>query len=250
MAIKALLFDISGVLYQGDTAIVGAVETLNSLQQRSIPFRLVTNTSQSTRQDIHTKLLAMNFSVDIQHIFTAPSAVKAFCIKNQLRPYCLIHPNLETEFADLDQSNPNAVFIADAAERFDYPHLNTAFSILMQGATLIGIGRNRYFKSATRLALDAGPFISALEIAADVEATILGKPASGFFQAAVADMNCKPEDVLMIGDDVDADVMGALNAGLQACLVKTGKYLAGDEHKAAHAMLATSVLEAVNDLFS
>ena len=35
----------------------------------------------------------------------------------------------------------------------------------------------------------------------------------------------------MVGDDVQSDVIGALDAGLQGILVKTGKYIAGDEEQ-------------------
>ena len=96
--------------------------------------------------------------------------------------------------------------VADAAERFDYQRMNIAFELLIAGAPLIGIGRNRYFKSNGKLYLDAGPFIHALEYAAGVEAEIIGKPSPAFFMAAVNSVSCLPEEVLMIGDDAEADV--------------------------------------------
>ena len=49
------------------------------------------------------------------------------------------------------------------------------------------------------------------------------------FLQAVQHLNCSPENVLMIGDDVHSDIAGAMNAGLMACLVKTGKYRKDDE---------------------
>ncbi|MCX4187056.1 TIGR01458 family HAD-type hydrolase [Methylophaga sp. OBS4] len=247
--LKAILFDISGVLHVDKQPLPGAVDTVSKLQQSGVPMRFVTNTSRSTSTDILHSLQDMGFTLNQRDIFTAPVAVKHICLQQQLRPYCLIHPDLEPEFSELDQSNPNAVVVADAAERFDYQHLNRAFSLLMEGAPLLGIGRNRYFKSAGQLQLDAGPFIQALEYAADIEACILGKPAAGFFHAAVSSLGCQPEQVLMIGDDVEADVLGALAAGLQACLVRTGKYLPKDDRKAGPANVADSVVEAVAEHF-
>lgn len=248
--IKAILFDISGVLYVDNDVVTGAVATVQQLQHSGMPISLVTNTSQSSRDSILSKLNSMGFAIEKSQLFTAPLAVKQLIQQQQLRPYCLIHPNLESEFADIDQDEPNAVFIADAAERFDYPHLNQAFQLLMSGAPLFGIGLNRYFKSGGKLQLDAGPFIRALEFASGVEAQIMGKPAAGFFHAAVKSMGVDPAEVLMVGDDVEADVEGAITAGLQACLVKTGKYLPGDEIRAnsAGARVAASVVEAIADL--
>ncbi len=77
---------------------------------------------------------------------------------------------------------------------------------------------------------------------------MIGKPAGTFFQLVVDSVGVEPGDVLMIGDDVFGDVEGALNAGLQACLVKTGKYRPGDENRigSAGALLAENVSEAVD----
>lgn len=243
--IKAILFDISGVLHVDRKPIPGAVDTVSRLRQADVPMRFVTNTSRSTSQVVLKSLNEMGFDVAAGEIFTAPVAVKQVCQQRGLRPYCLIHPDLKPEFEELQQQDPNAVVVADAAELFDYEHLNRAFSLLIQGAPLLGIGRNRYFKSGGKLQMDAGPFIQALEYAADTSAEILGKPAAGFFHAAVQSLNCESSEVLMIGDDVESDVLGAIDAGLQACLVRTGKFLPGDEDKAGNALVADSVVEAV-----
>jgi HAD superfamily hydrolase (TIGR01458 family) len=247
--LKAILFDISGVLHVDKVPISGAVDTIARLRQAGVPMRFVTNTSRSTCQTVLQSLRDMGFEVMASEVFTAPLALKYYCQQHGLRPYCLIHPDLAAEFADIAQSDPNAVLIADAAERFDYQHLNRAFSLLMKGAPLLGIGRNRYFKSAGELQLDAGPFIRALEYAADTEAEIQGKPAAGFFQAAVDSLGCDKSEVLMIGDDVESDVLGALQAGLAACLVRTGKFLPDDESRAGEAFVADSVVEAVSRVF-
>jgi HAD superfamily hydrolase (TIGR01458 family) len=245
--IKALLFDISGVLYVDRDPVPGAVEVLRSLQHSGLALRFVTNTSRKPRGQVFDELLRMGFPVQESQIFTAPRAVHHLILERSLRPYCLIHPDLETEFVDCDQTVPNAVVVADAAERFDYAHLNRAFQLLVAGAPLIAVGDNRYFSSGGALHLDAGPFVKALEYAAGVEAEVVGKPAAIFFRSVLASVGCAPEEALMIGDDALADVEGGLKAGLQACLVRTGKYRPGDEKRIAlpGARLADSVVEAV-----
>ncbi|MEX2579673.1 MAG: HAD hydrolase-like protein [Verrucomicrobiales bacterium] len=50
----------------------------------------------------------------------------------------------------------------------------------------------------------------------------------------------------MVGDDVDGDVIGAINAGLQGVLVRTGKYSDGDEDKLAG---EAGVIDSVADFF-
>jgi ribonucleotide monophosphatase NagD (HAD superfamily) len=58
---------------------------------------------------------------------------------------------------------------------------------------------------------------------------MMGKPAAAFFRLAVAALGCAPAEAAMVGDDAEADVGGALAAGLMGVLVRTGKYRPGDE---------------------
>jgi len=226
---KAIFFDLSGVLYDGKKVIPGAVEAVLKAQQSELEVRFVTNTSRMSRTQILSGLQNMGFELSPEQLFTAPAAAKALVQKNNWRPYCLVHANIHEEFSNIDQSAPNAVIIGDAADDFCYKNLNHAFQLVHAGAPLIGIGDNRYFKLDGTLNLDAGPFIHAIEYAASTKAIIMGKPSVDFFNLAADSVGAIKNEILMVGDDILGDIGGAINAGLQACLVKTGKYQAGDE---------------------
>jgi HAD superfamily hydrolase (TIGR01458 family) len=229
MAIQGVLLDLSGVLYVGHEALPGAVAALDRLRTLGLPVRFITNTTRSPRRKILAQLEQMGLEVPEKELFTAPSAVRDVLLERGLRPSLLIHPGLSEEFDDFDVRDPNVVVIGDAGEAFDYEHMNSAFRLLMEGAEFIAMGNNRYFREADGLSLDIGPFVSALEYATGRKALILGKPSSAFFHQAVASMGVEPENVLMVGDDVTADVEGAMEAGLMAALVRTGKYRPADE---------------------
>ncbi|WP_370584091.1 TIGR01458 family HAD-type hydrolase [Motiliproteus sp. SC1-56] len=248
----AIFLDISGVLYQDGEPIAGAVAALNALQARRLPVRLLTNTSRKPRRQVLSELKRMGFNVAADQLFTAPGAIAQRLKALGLRPYCLIHPDLAEDFARFSQEDPNAVVVTDAGECFDYAHLNRAFELLQAGAPLFAVGLNRYFRQGDRLALDAGPFVRALEFAADTEAQVLGKPAPAFFKLARETLPPETERVVMIGDDWESDVNGALDAGLEAALVATGKYQQGDESRldSAAAGLFASVVEAIDWVLS
>ena len=55
-------------------------------------------------------------------------------------------------------------------------------------------------------------------------ATVVGKPSKAFFEMALRDMDVRPDQAAMIGDDIITDIAGARKAGMRAILVKTGKY--------------------------
>ncbi len=244
--IKGVLLDLSGTLYVGNEIIPGAREVVVTLRRNDIPVRYLTNTSRSTRTDIFTKLLRMGFDISEEEFITAPAVMNSYLKEHHLKPWLLVHPSIRGEFDTADDPQPDAVVVCDAAESFTYENLNAAFRLLLEGARLIAIGDNRYFKEEDGMSLDAGPFVRALEYAANCEAIILGKPSPAFFHSAADQLGCKPAEVLMVGDDVYSDVNGALKAGL----VRTGKYRPGDERKisAPGACVCSDLKEALADL--
>ena len=116
------------------------------------------------------------------------------------------------------------MIVGDLGNRWDYDVLNRAFSRLMDGADLIALQKNRYWETSEGLSLDAGPFVSALEYATGREAEVVGKPAPAFFELALGELELSADRAAMVGDDVEADVGGAMDAGLAGILVRTGKY--------------------------
>jgi len=226
--IKGILFDISGVLYIGEEAIKGASQTV-ALLRKHYAIRFVTNTTRILPSRILKKLQTFGFDIDAKEIFTVLDASRDFV---QTKGACIL-PLMTDEasgyFDAFTSDIPDYVVVGDAYSNFDYAHMNRAFRALMQGADLIAAAKNRYFKEAdASLSLDAGGFVAALEYATGKEALIIGKPSSTFFHLAVGSMGLDAKEVLMIGDDIEADIKGAQEAGLQAALVKTGKFMEKD----------------------
>jgi len=221
---QAVFFDLSGVLYEGDDVIPGAVDAVQAALDQGLAVRFVTNTATRSSADILAKLQRMGFPAEEDQLFTAPRAARDYAAEHGLRPFCLVHPAIEGKFDDLPKDDPNCVILGDARDGLHYDSLNRAFGLLMDGAALIGIGRNRYFSENGQLMLDAGAFIHALEYAASAEAVIMGKPSAAFFEQIVASTEFEASQCLMIGDDAAGDVIGAIDAGLQGCQVRTGKF--------------------------
>ncbi len=229
--IHGVLIDLEGVLYVGGYPLPGAREALLSLRAAGIPMRFVTNTTRLTRATLVNRLARMGLEVSAQHLFTPVVAARQYLIARKLAPHLLVHPAIRSEFADLIGPTPGAVLLGDAGPDFTYEALNRCFQLLLEGLPLLAMGSNRYFRDGDGWSLDSGPFMAALEYAAELEAVVLGKPSDDFFQAAVNSLDLPPHDVVMVGDDAEMDVCGALAAGLRGVLVRTGKYRHGDEAK-------------------
>ena len=152
---------------------------------------------------------------------------------------------MREEFAGLAEG-ARYVVIGDLGEAWDFAKLNEAFRMLMADADslLVALGMTRYWQSPTGLSLDVAPFVVALEHATGKRAVVMGKPAKEFFLAGASRLGLPPAEVLMVGDDVQADVAGAQAAGLRGALVRTGKFREADLHGAVQPdLLLGSVAE-------
>jgi len=228
-SVKAVLCDIGGVLYVGDDPIPGAIEALSRIKAR-YPVRFVTNTTQKTGKQVVETLRSMGFDIAEEEVLTALDVTKIFLKNHSSRGFYLLTDDATAFFDDLAKiEDENYVVVGDAQENFTYEKLNTAFRLLQNGGELIAAAKNRYFKDNDhQLSMDAGGFVSALEYASGKEAHIIGKPSPDFYRLACSSMDVDTTECLMIGDDIESDILGAQEAGLKALLVKTGKFSPND----------------------
>ena len=240
---KGLLIDLDGTLYVEDAPIPGAREALSRLEAAGIPYRYVTNTTRKHRREVVSRLRELGFPAREDLVFAPAAAANALLAGK--RCHALVAEALFEDLADvvLAGTGPtDHVLVGDLGDGFDYARLNIAFRLLMEGAGLVALQRNRFWQEADGPSLDAGPFVAALEYASGKTATVLGKPEPAFFQAALRDLGLEAKDVVMVGDDAESDVAGAQRAGLQGIQVKTGKYRPGT------ACEADAEIESIADL--
>ena len=224
--IEGLLLDLSGVVYVQDDAVPGAAETLARMRAAGIPIRLVTNTTMSPRRSILERLERLGIEADPSELLTPATLAAKRCEDAGYESVSLVVlDELREDLQGLREGDGpvDAVIVGDLGDRWDYGVLNAAFRRLMDGAELIALQKNRYWETADGLSLDAGPFVAALEYATGREAEVMGKPSRAFFELALSDLGVAGH-AAMVGDDVEADVGGALDAGLAGILVRTGKY--------------------------
>lgn len=244
--IRGVIFDLDGVLHVRERVVPGAPEAIARLRRAGMAMRFVTNTTRRPRRAILDSLRTLGFDITAEELLTPAAAVCERLRDRGQSPYLLIHPDLVEDFASFGDGS-DAVVLGDAGDEFRYGVLNRAFRLLMDGAPLYALAANRYFKDEDGLSLDVGAFVAALEYASGAKAELFGKPAPAFFRAALEGLGCRPEDAVMVGDDVEADVNGALVLGIGGLLVRTGKYRPKDDGRlAAGGTIVADVNEAVD----
>ena len=251
---RGILFDLDGVLYNAEQPIPRARETIEWVRSRRIPHLFVTNTTSRPRTALVEKLARFGIPAEASLIHT-PATVAAAWLRSQERGdvALFVRETTQADFqglpllpADAEQGASHVV-LGDLGEGWDYRTLNRAFRLLFHNpdASLIALGMTRYWQAPDGISLDVAPFVAALEHATGRKAIVLGKPAKLFFLAAAERLQLAPEKVVMVGDDVNADVGGAQAAGLKGVLVKTGKFRPPDLEGAVR---PDTVLPSIADL--
>jgi HAD superfamily hydrolase (TIGR01458 family) len=226
-SVTALLIDLDGVLYVEEERVPGSVEAVTRLRHGGLALRFVTNTTAHSRDRTFAKLTRLGFPVaDHELVTPAALAVRHCHERGHERVALVMNDEVKRDFSELQETaaDAEAVIVGDLGPAFGYDVLNHAFRQVMEGAELIALQKNRYWMRADGLSLDVGPFVAALEFATGAEAYVVGKPAQGFFAEVLSDLGATAAATAMIGDDIESDIGGALRAGLDAILVRTGKY--------------------------
>jgi HAD superfamily hydrolase (TIGR01458 family) len=249
--IEGVLLDIDGVLAVSWEPLPGAIDTIGWLRSHGFPFRLITNTTTKTRADLAMTLRDAGFDVRDDELITAVAATAQYLRANHPNARCFLlsdgDPSADLEGIELaDVDVADVIVLGGASEDFTYTTMNRIFDRLMDGATLVGMHRNLYWRTGEGLQLDAGAYIAGLEEATGSHAVICGKPSGPYFDVALAMLGVAREGTIMVGDDIVNDVRGAQVLGLRGVLVRTGKFLPDDLAKVPDP--PDRVLETIADL--
>jgi HAD superfamily hydrolase (TIGR01458 family) len=226
----AILLDVDGVLHVSGTPIAGAAVAVHRLRDAGHRIRFVTNSTTKSRAQVADQMRSMGVELEDSELQTT-GAVAARVLAGK-RVLALTMPGIldDLEGLQLVGMNVDAVLLGGADEGeetgrvFSYLNLNRAFHELEAGADLYCLHKNRWWQTADGARLDAGAFVAGLEFAADIEATVLGKPSSAYFIAALEALDAEPELTWMVGDDLEGDIHGAHRHGMKTILVRTGKF--------------------------
>ncbi len=230
----AILLDVDGVLHVSGEPIPGAVHAVRRLRDAGHRVRFVTNSTVMCRHELGERLRRMGFALDDDELQTTGGvAAKVLAGKRVL---ALTMPGIldDLDGLQLIGMNADAVLVGGADESeepgriYSYLNLNRAFLELLAGAELYCLHRNRWWQTAEGPRLDAGAIVAGLEYAAEIEATVLGKPSPEYFTAAMEALDADPGLTWMVGDDLEGDIAGAQAIGMRTVLVRTGKFRPDD----------------------
>jgi HAD superfamily hydrolase (TIGR01458 family) len=236
--VEGLLLDMDGVLTVSWNPIDGAVETVSMLRRRSVPVRVMTNTTSHSRAALSDQLRGAGFDVAPDEILTAPVATASYLRAHYpgARVYLLGETGVAQDLdgVTLTENEPaDVVVVGGADQAFTFHNLNTAFRMLLNGAALVAMHRNFSWLTDEGLCLDAGAYVVGLEAATGLTAAVTGKPSADFFGSGLEALGLPAGRVAMVGDDLANDVLAAQALGMTGVLTRTGKFRQEDLDRSA-----------------
>ncbi len=230
--LEAVIFDLDGVLEFQGKVYPGAVELLAWLRSRRIPFRILSNSTLKSRRSCAEKLIRKGFSIDEEEVVTASFATARYLeTLNPRSCWVMLKRDGLEEFRNLrhDRDDPEYVVLGDFREDFNFQNLNKALQLISKGAKLMVMITETVDNSLGEMELTVGAYGKMIEDAAGVKATYIGKPNRYIFDITLATIgDIDRSKILMVGDRIGTDILGAKQAGLQAALVKTGEFRESD----------------------
>ena len=225
-----LLLDIDGVMVTSWKALPGAVEAVNSLADRAIPRMFLTNTTSRSRGEIAAALKECGFRVDGAEILTAAALTAEFLGSNYpgKKVWVINEGPIAEDMAGVDlvddPSLAEVVVLGGAGPVFTHDALSKVLELMVSGVPVVAMHRSMTWSTEKGLSIDTGVYLEGLEKAAGRKIKAIGKPSPLGFRAAVDLMKLEPTQVVMVGDDMHNDVLGAQAAALIGVLVRTGKF--------------------------
>ena len=278
---QAVLLDLDGTIYHEDHALPGAVELIRRLQAAGQPYACLTNSTTSPGQLV-SRLKRMGVDVDPSHIYTAAAAACDYVLQrfgdpsaaaligaasSSTAPAAASHDrhkprvlNISTSGVDEmldgkvtwvkdDQSPCDAVICGVPLNVYATEDRQRAALVqLRRGAELVAICADRIYPSPRGMEFGVGAFTAMFAYAANKKPVYCGKPEPLFFNELCRRLGVRPERCVLIGDNLESDILGANGVGMRTILTLTGVATRYDAEHAPAQLKPSAVIESLAQL--
>lgn len=240
--VRLVIFDLDGVIYRGDEPVPGAHALVGWLHERKVIVRFATNNSMVTRHGYVERLAAMGIRTDVDEVVTSTSATVEHLRRHAPAVRSVLAIGASGMREELAEAGLQVTMAADAASRsaggpldrpydavivgldpqVDYARLAAGMSAVAAGARFIATNADARYPTPTGFLPGAGSIVAALATAAGTAPTVIGKPEPAMFEAILEASGVPAAQTVVVGDNPDADVVGARRAGCASILVLTG----------------------------
>lgn len=224
---KAFFIDMDGVINKGDSLIPGAYDFVEKLKAGGYKFLFITNNSYFTPEELRDRLHSLGIDVSTEHFYTSAMATASF-LRYQRKSFSAyviggkgLKRELEAVGVTLTNIKPDYVIVGET-EEYDYEKIIEATFLVSEGAKFIATNSDLTGPTPRGPVPACGALVAPIEKVTGVKAYFLGKPNPAMMYWARKKLKVHSMYSFMIGDRMDTDIVGGLEAGMTCCLVLSG----------------------------
>lgn len=226
--IKGLILDMDGVIWRSDKPIGDLPGIFTSLKQKGYGVLLATNNSTRTVDQYIRVIASLGVFLETWQVVTSSEAVGDYLKANfpQGGPVYVVGEDGLLEAVRrrgfyIDTQKALAV-VAGMDRQVTYQKIAVANRLIRSGAIFIGTNPDKTFPTPDGLIPGAGSIINAIATAAETAPIILGKPKPYMYELGLQRLQLTPDEVLVVGDRLETDIVGAQEIGCRSALVLSG----------------------------
>ena len=232
--LRALIFDLDGVIWRGQTPIAGAAQNLQALREHGVRCFFATNNSSRSQQHYAERLQQMNIVAAPETIITSAVAtgwhLEAVFSQRDFSAYVVGEDGIRHEvervggqiLPDDDEDTHADIVVVGLDRKFSYDILRTAQQHILRGATFIATNTDATFPTESGVVPGAGSVVAAIATAANQTPLVIGKPEPAMLTGCIERFGLEAPTTAMVGDRLDTDIACAHRAQIAALWVATG----------------------------
>ena len=244
------IIDLDGTLLSGDAANLDSVAFMNHLNATNTDYLVMTNSIKSPSK-IKEKLEKIGIAIETCRIMNPIDAINCYFKTMGFKNAFIVGSQLEIDQVEVavNNENPDIIILLDfEKENVCYDKLQEVFKLINKGTPVITASKSNYYLKNGERVLDTGAFTSLLEAAGEITIEVFGKPSVEYFKSGLSLLNASPNEVMVIGDDWKTDIKGAMAVGCKSALLKSGKYIEGDELYVPEAQCLDCLMDILNEI--
>lgn len=222
---------MDGVLWHDSEPIGDLPAIFRQIAALGLRVILATNNASRTISEYQAKLAGMGVNLASDQILSAAEATSAWL--QEQHPGANIYVIGTNSFVSIlrdqgfkilpvDQSSGADFVVVALDPQFDYRKLRNASLQVQAGARFIATNGDVTFPTPQGPVPGAGSLTAALQAATGVTPKYIGKPSPIMYLEAARRMELDPREIMGIGDRIDTDIVGAIDAGMLSGLVLSG----------------------------
>jgi 4-nitrophenyl phosphatase len=227
--LRGFIFDADGTLYRGEAVLPGAAELIADLRRLGIPWLVATNNSTMPPAGVAARLTRMGIPTTAADVLNSSQVAAAYVAREMpgASVFMVGEAGVREALGEAGVALTDDWEAADAVvvgldRELTYARLRDAALAIRRGARFIAANADRTLPTEHGLIPGAGSVVAFLEIATDVPAHVMGKPAPDIFYHALARLGIPASLTAAVGDRPETDIAAGQAAGLRTIGVLTG----------------------------